>query len=396
MMAATSGSPVVAIIVLGAFAVFAVWFARFARRPTAETLGGVSSSGPTMELRPEPPALAGAIVNRGISPAGAVPATVLDLAARGHLELFEVGPDQTVVRRPAAPAGSTDALRGYEQRFIAALASSETSARGLLMDDYITRLDFGVAASLEFERSVHGELLAAGLLERRGGFVSWESLTPAGREAAAHWLGVREFLSGDDSFHRLPPAAVAIWDRYLAYAAAFGIAEAATAPIVAAFAARLPSAADIDAARSNAAAYLVGDVAFDAAEFGIGPTAPFGPGGAYPVDLRGLLAGWVAEWADVSRGVAPRVGWAAAFSARVQDIIGTAPAEVAPDVQLLVGALVSGAGSGLPAGPLDWAFTNCHPAVQRLFADSVARAGADGTAEIRRWNVLRHLALHRD
>ena len=51
--------------------------------------------------------------------------------------------------------------------------------------------------------------------------------TPAGREAAARWLGVREYLGRNEVFPRLPPASVAIWDRYLGYGAALGVAAAA-------------------------------------------------------------------------------------------------------------------------------------------------------------------------
>lgn len=51
--------------------------------------------------------------------------------------------------------------------------------------------------------------------------------TPAGVEACAHWLGVREWISRDESFPGLPPAAVALWDRYLAYGAATGVARSA-------------------------------------------------------------------------------------------------------------------------------------------------------------------------
>jgi hypothetical protein len=47
----------------------------------------------------------------------------------------------------------------------------------------------------------------------------WQ-LTPSGRERAAHWLGVRDWLRSFPAFADLPPAAVAVWDRYLAYGAA--------------------------------------------------------------------------------------------------------------------------------------------------------------------------------
>jgi hypothetical protein len=51
--------------------------------------------------------------------------------------------------------------------------------------------------------------------------------TPAGREAAAKWLGLREHLEGSGGFTDAPPAAVAIWDRYLSYGAALGVAAGA-------------------------------------------------------------------------------------------------------------------------------------------------------------------------
>ena len=49
--------------------------------------------------------------------------------------------------------------------------------------------------------------------------------TAAGLEAAGRWLGLAENLRADGTFPDLPPTAVAIWDRYLAYAVAFGLAR---------------------------------------------------------------------------------------------------------------------------------------------------------------------------
>jgi len=60
-------------------------------------------------------------------------------------------------------------------------------------------------------------LLAAIAHTQRG-----ERDTPAGRAVAARWLGLREFLRGDETFRELPPAAVAVWDRYLPYGCALG------------------------------------------------------------------------------------------------------------------------------------------------------------------------------
>ncbi|MFL6111071.1 MAG: DUF2207 family protein [Catenulispora sp.] len=63
------------------------------------------------------------------------------------------------------------------------------------------------------------------------GALTGERETEAGRAVCAEWLGVRDWLAADEQFRRLPPAAVAIWDRYLAYAAGFGIARTAVAAL---------------------------------------------------------------------------------------------------------------------------------------------------------------------
>jgi hypothetical protein len=51
--------------------------------------------------------------------------------------------------------------------------------------------------------------------------------TPAGREAAARWLGLRSSLAQDSVFAEHGPAGVAVWDRHLAYGAALGVAYGA-------------------------------------------------------------------------------------------------------------------------------------------------------------------------
>jgi len=60
-------------------------------------------------------------------------------------------------------------------------------------------------------------------------FLSPDALRPtaAGKAAAARWQGVARDLHEDESFEVLPPPAVAIWDRYLAYAVALGLARSA-------------------------------------------------------------------------------------------------------------------------------------------------------------------------
>src|SRR5439155_20434666 len=55
--------------------------------------------------------------------------------------------------------------------------------------------------------------------------------TPAGREVAGRWLGLRAYLRGDESFANLPPSAVAVWDRYLSYGDAVGATRVCSAVI---------------------------------------------------------------------------------------------------------------------------------------------------------------------
>jgi hypothetical protein len=65
-----------------------------------------------------------------------------------------------------------------------------------------------------------GLLLASIVLLARG---RTYVLTSDGRAAAAHWLGVRSFIADHGNFDDLPPAAVAVWDRYVAYGAAMDL-----------------------------------------------------------------------------------------------------------------------------------------------------------------------------
>jgi hypothetical protein len=64
----------------------------------------------------------------------------------------------------------------------------------------------------------------AGLVQHTG-----ERDTPAGVAAASRWFGVQAWLRNHEQFAGLPPSAVAIWDRYLAYGAALGVTGCASA-----------------------------------------------------------------------------------------------------------------------------------------------------------------------
>jgi hypothetical protein len=59
------------------------------------------------------------------------------------------------------------------------------------------------------------------------GVFSWlraERETAKGLEVAGRWLGLAENLHADPNFPTLPPTAVTVWDRYLAYGVALGVA----------------------------------------------------------------------------------------------------------------------------------------------------------------------------
>ena len=50
-----------------------------------------------------------------------------------------------------------------------------------------------------------------------------DRMTATGRASIAHWLGVGEWLRAHPPFQELPPASVAVWDRYLAYGVALDV-----------------------------------------------------------------------------------------------------------------------------------------------------------------------------
>ena len=291
MIAVTNfDSTAVALLVAGgAFgAGFALVFAvRF-----AASFPALPAPGPeTQDLGEEPPAVANLLVNRCSVTGAAEAATLVDLAARGQLELFEVGPDHYVVRlRP----DRGDDLTAYERQILDLVRSRATGgsapleaillddtqaegwhdrfrkdvvrdakARGLLRGRW-SRLDWLLFAGLA---GIALLLVAAGLyaahVEQTGhaasagsrsarftrdgwwwvALVAWAIVlaiigslrsvrySADGQAAASRWLGVRRFLRHDASFGDAPPAAVAIWGRLLSYGAALGVARATSAAI---------------------------------------------------------------------------------------------------------------------------------------------------------------------
>ena len=278
-----------AVALLVASAIAAVIFAVFFVVRWTMSFPDLPPPGPeTSELGPELPAVANLLVNRCKVTSAAAAATLLDLAARGHLELFGVGPDRYVVR--VRGDGSGD-LAEHEQQVLALVREKATGGSAPLeaieleqpsaeqwRQRFATRVfDDAKAAGLLRARWARADWIGFGVLaglallllglalavadiaapeaadasnNEEPGFwyvamagLAWLGLmagirwlgsqrySAAGEVAAAHWLGVKRFLQRDAAFGDTPPSGVAIWDRLLAYGAAVGAAHGAVAGI---------------------------------------------------------------------------------------------------------------------------------------------------------------------
>ena len=238
---------------------------------------------PVMELREETPAVVDLLTGGFSVEDDAVPATVVDLAARGYYTIEDVGGDRTVIRL-RGDSRSTDDLAAYEQRVLRHL--HKLAVDGVLPVQALTLGPEGVSQRWYrgFVREVTADGRSLGLCRRRWNLrhlaVVWglaglafapamaliavadrttdpngwgavgnllvglallvatglvwlatritgsdsQLDTEAGREAAAHWLGVRDFYRDSGRFEDKPASSVAIWDRHLAYATALGLA----------------------------------------------------------------------------------------------------------------------------------------------------------------------------
>ena len=238
----------------------------------------------TMELGAEPPALVSLLVNRWTLTEDAAESTLLDLAARKFFELRQPGNDplETTVHVPAESRDQSG-LRAYEKQVLDRVRG--LAVNGVVPLSALTFRDQGQAKTWNkrLRAAMVADARAAGLSRRRFGpavttmlavaalgaaigvglaamhYGTWhpskdsdnpgvgtglvtfallglfggrspgERDTPAGRAAAARWLGVRDWLRGHEQFADLPPAAVAVWDRYLGYGAAVGTTHLASA-----------------------------------------------------------------------------------------------------------------------------------------------------------------------
>jgi hypothetical protein len=213
----------------------------------------------------ENPAVTSLLVNNFEITRDAVPATVLDLAARGVIAIDHVGPDHDVIRlEGSVPSG----LQPYEDAVLQALRARskddavpvaalgtgprqhalgwwrsfrlavirDAGSRGLSRDLW----DGPTLSALTVLGMVPAPFVAlaaddvrAGLAAALMAFVAtgWlratrrQRPTPAGLAAASRWLGVRRMLEGAATIEDVPPSGVVMWERRLAYATAMGLAR---------------------------------------------------------------------------------------------------------------------------------------------------------------------------
>ena len=232
----------------------------------------------TSDLGAESPAVANLLANGGRVTPDAVPATLFDLAARRAVRIEETDPGHYQCRLGDRPAGS---MTAYESRVLELLRKrasggvvpaqaltagpadeakgwmrsfrrevvSEASAAGKCVPRWPRRvlglmgllvlgaLWLGVAGgneddSLSIPQAIAlGFALAAGIVMAQAFTEDVQMVTPAGVAAQGRWLSLRKFLHEDELFSSLPPTAVAVRERYLAYGAALGVAAAAVRAI---------------------------------------------------------------------------------------------------------------------------------------------------------------------
>lgn len=269
-------------------AALGAWFGLYGLMLLATRPRAVRAAPATPDLGPEPPALVSLVCDGWAFTEDAVEATLLDLAGRKLIEFRQPANDPYQTTVHIGQPSQVD-LTAYERRVLdrvqglavggvlpltaltfrdqqesrqwwkrlRAEVVADARARGLsrrrfsagVVSVLITAAVLatgGVVLAVVHYALRHqptnsdddpwGFIIPAGLFTFAGltGFASryvGERDTAAGRAVAERWLGVKAWLRAHDSFADLPPASVAVWDRYVGYGAALGVSRVASAVI---------------------------------------------------------------------------------------------------------------------------------------------------------------------
>ena len=288
----------------------------------------------TLDLGPEPPAIANFLVNDFRVTNDAIPATLIDLAARNVVDIEQRGPGVFYVRlRPL----DDEALTTYERRVLDHLRRrasdgvvpaealttgpgeestrwrrrlgnevvADAKARGLSQDAFdgpVFTVAAGVPAALawtlsSFEAGIVVVAVGAAIL----GWIRArhpQRETPEGLEAASRWLGVRAELAENKVFRTHSPLTVELWNRLLAYGAALGVATGASGPLPMG----TESDADARSARRQLATRASGVSACLASRLGLDPLIAIVAGIGAAVAGALVLYWFVPELFDASGG----------------------------------------------------------------------------------------------
>jgi hypothetical protein len=181
------------------------------------------TAGPaTLTPGPEVPAIVD-LLTHGWTPTPTAPiATLLDLAARGHIHLVAESSGQLICRVPGP--GPSEPLAPFERQLLwhagSRLSGDRTPAAALLPDPDDEDGDYWYS---RFKPDVIDEARRLGLVRAPFWGLGMRG-TDAGRAAASRWLGVRDALLSASSTLRLPEAGASLGDRMLAWAVALGAA----------------------------------------------------------------------------------------------------------------------------------------------------------------------------
>ncbi len=261
---------VAALVWLGAVAAL-----RVAVRPRRPPEGPATS-----ELRDEPPAVVNLLTHEWRVTSSAAAATIVDLANRKYVEIVQVSPESDVVELRSTPRDSRE-LQPYERQVYDHLR--RCAVGGVVPARALTTGPAGASDAWwrRFRRAVEKDARRRGLSRfayPRGvvaafglalgvlalwlvlaveatkdaapddGARAWSVAaavialalcllvvnradrnrqrdTDAGLGAASHWLGVRRGYTDGGNYDELPPAAVVLYERHLAYAAAMDAAR---------------------------------------------------------------------------------------------------------------------------------------------------------------------------